>query len=181
MKKHVLLAAFAWSGLMGCERASDKIVNDNPGSNSTNAAQVKAPNPVPASPMNNNAPQETDMGVVDGAAGAPAFSFAQENHDFGTIAQGDKPQTTFTFTNTGDAPLIISNAQGSCGCTVPDWPRNPIAPGEQGEIKVSFNSSGRQGKNDKQVTLNANTIPNTRVLKITSSVLPNPNKANTAQ
>jgi hypothetical protein len=113
--------------------------------------------------------------------GTPAFSFDSEFHDFGEITEGTVAEHIFRFTNTGDAPLIISNAQGSCGCTVPDWPRNPIAPGDQGEIKVSFNSSGRQGKNDKQVTLNANTIPNTRVLKITSSVLPNPNKANTAQ
>jgi len=170
MKKHVLLAAFAWAGLMGCESASDKIVNDNPGSNSTNAAQVKASNPAPASPMNNNAPQETDMGVVDGAAGAPAFSFAQENHDFGTIAQGDKPQTTFTFTNTGDAPLIITQAKGSCGCTVPKWPTEPIAPGATGKIDVVFDSTGKSGRQAKTVTLTANTVPNTKVLSISADV-----------
>ena len=111
----------------------------------------------------------------------PVISVDKDVHNYGELEKGGDPYCEFTITNKGNEPLIISNAQGSCGCTVPDWPRNLIAPGEQGEIKVSFNSSGRQGKHDKQVHLNAHTIPNTRVLKITSSVLPNPNKANTAQ
>jgi hypothetical protein len=77
----------------------------------------------------------------------------------------------FTFKNEGEGPLIISNAQGSCGCTVPVWPRQPIAPGETGEIKVSFNSSGRAGKQDKRVTLTTNAVPQTKVLNITSQVI----------
>jgi hypothetical protein len=106
------------------------------------------------------------------AQGTPAFQFDTEFHDFGEIEEGIVAEHIFKFTNSGDAPLIISNAQGSCGCTVPDYPRTPIAPGETGEIKVSFNSAGRGGKQDKQVTLNANTVPNTHVLKITSQVKP---------
>jgi len=80
---------------------------------------------------------------------------------------------TFNFTNEGEGPLIISNAQGSCGCTVPQWPRQPIAPGATGEIKVSFNSSGRAGKQDKRVTLTTNAVPQTKVLNITSTVISN--------
>jgi hypothetical protein len=104
---------------------------------------------------------------------APAvFEFNEEFHDFGNINEGELAQTTFTFKNTGDAPLIITSAKGSCGCTVPDYPRKPIAPGESGEIKVSFDSSGRAGKQDKTVTIDANTNPRSTVLKITSNVLP---------
>lgn len=107
-------------------------------------------------------------------AGTPVFAFAEESHDFGVINEGTKAEYDFTFTNTGDAPLIISNAKGSCGCTVPQWPREPIAPGETGMIHVVFDSSGKPGAQTKQVTLNANTVPNTRVLTITAQVQPKP-------
>jgi hypothetical protein len=104
-----------------------------------------------------------------------SFEFDKEFHDFGDIEEGKTVNTTFEFTNTGDVPLVITNASGSCGCTVPDYPRTPIAPGDKGEIKVSFNSTGRPGKNDKSVTIEANTMPRTTVLKITSTVLPKTN------
>lgn len=104
--------------------------------------------------------------------GTPVFAFAEEAHDFGVINEGTKAEHDFTFTNTGDAPLIISNAKGSCGCTVPQWPREPIAPGETGIIHVVFDSSGKPGAQTKQVTLNANTVPNTRVLTIKAQVTP---------
>ncbi len=104
-----------------------------------------------------------------------SFEFDKEFHDFGDIQEGKTVNTTFEFTNTGDVPLVITSANGSCGCTVPDWPRSPIAPGETGSIKVSFNSTGRSGKNDKTVTIEANTVPRTTVLKITSNVLPKAN------
>ena len=68
----------------------------------------------------------------------PAISFESDFHDFGEIQEGEVVNYTFKFTNEGEGPLIISNAQGSCGCTVPQWPRQPIAPGATGEIKVSF-------------------------------------------
>lgn len=101
----------------------------------------------------------------------PAIAFGSDFHDFGEISEGQVVEHTFTFTNEGDGPLIISNAQGSCGCTVPVWPRQPIAPGETGEIKVSFNSAGRAGKQDKRVTLTTNAVPQTKVLNITSTVI----------
>jgi len=102
--------------------------------------------------------------------GTASFAFNEDNWDFGDITDGTVAKHTFTFTNTGDAPLIIYNAQGSCGCTVPNWPREAIAPGETGDIKVSFNSSGRKGNNNKTVTLTTNTVPNKKVLKITANV-----------
>ena len=106
----------------------------------------------------------------------PTIAFKSDFHDFGEIQEGIVAEHTFTFKNEGDGPLIISNAQGSCGCTVPDWPRNPIAPGETGVIKVSFNSKGRAGRQDKRVTLTTNAVPQTKVLNITSTVLSSENK-----
>jgi len=101
----------------------------------------------------------------------PAISFEEEFHDFGEVQEGEVVEHTFTFTNEGEGPLIISNAQGSCGCTVPDWPRQPIAPGQTGQIKVSFNSKGRAGRQDKRVTLTTNAVPQSKVLNITSTVI----------
>jgi outer membrane biosynthesis protein TonB len=97
-------------------------------------------------------------------------SFAESTHDYGTIMEGEKAEYTYVFTNTGDEPLIISNAKGSCGCTVPDWPREPIAPGEKGEVKVVFDSKGK-GKvggnpQSKRVTITANTDPANTYLTI---------------
>ncbi len=81
--------------------------------------------------------------------GAPksgaAFTFEKKYHDFGTIKAGEKVSTTFVFTNSGTAPLIISDIITPCGCTVPEWPKEPILPGEKKEIKVEFNSAGKDG------------------------------------
>ena len=101
----------------------------------------------------------------------PQFSFENDTHDFGQLIDGEKVSYSFKFTNSGDAPLIISSAKGSCGCTVPAWPKDPIEPGQSATIDVSFNSSGRNGKQNKTVTLQANTNPNRKVLRITSEVI----------
>lgn len=103
--------------------------------------------------------------------GSPAFAFEKDIHDFGSMIAGEKVSYSFQFTNTGDAPLIISNAKGSCGCTVPNWPKQPIAAGEKGTIDVTFNSAGRSGKQTKTITLTANTNPNKKQIKITSEVI----------
>ena len=104
-------------------------------------------------------------------ASVPIFQFEKETHNFGTLTEGEVGMTVFRFTNTGSVPLIISAAQGSCGCTVPTWPEAPIAPGAEGEIEVRFNSENRVGSIDKTVTLTANTVPNTKVLRITGQVV----------
>jgi hypothetical protein len=116
-----------------------------------------------------------------------SFSFAQEvaeqlgpkttiefeeiEFDWGTITQGDKASYVFKFTNTGNEPLIIKNAKGSCGCTVPQWPKAPIAPGEQGEIKVVFSSKGKMGKQSKRVTITANTDPGMSYLNVKGNII----------
>lgn len=103
----------------------------------------------------------------------PKMTFEKEFHDFGKITAGEKVTYSFKFTNTGKSDLIISTAAGSCGCTVPEFPKEPIKPGKTGYIKVQFNSEGRSGIQEKQVTIIANTIPNTNELKIKSEVLTN--------
>lgn len=100
----------------------------------------------------------------------PSIAFTQELHDFGDINEGDVVEHTFTFKNTGDAPLIISNARASCGCTVPQWPKEPIAVGEEGEIKVRFNSKGKPGMQNKTVTVTANTFPKDNRVRIKANV-----------
>jgi hypothetical protein len=87
------------------------------------------------------------------------MTFEETAYDFGTIQEGDMVKHTFNFTNTGKVPLIIQNATAQCGCTVPDWTRTPIGPGEKGEIRVEFNSKGKAGVQSKAVSVTANTQP----------------------
>ena len=87
----------------------------------------------------------------------PKISFSKEVHDYGTIKNGADGSCTFEFKNNGDSPLIISNAKGSCGCTVPDWPKEPIAPGASGVIKVSYDTM-RTGEINKSVTITSNAV-----------------------
>src|SRR5204863_8599248 len=97
----------------------------------------------------------------------PVLSFKEEIHNFGMITEGEKVKYSFSFVNTGNADLIISNAQASCGCTVPEFPKQPILPGKSGAINVIFDSSGKDGYQRKEVLIKANTIPNTKKLIIT--------------
>ncbi|MBT8195317.1 MAG: DUF1573 domain-containing protein [Bacteroidia bacterium] len=103
----------------------------------------------------------------------PEFEFNETSHSFGQIMAGQSVTHEFEFTNTGNADLIISNASASCGCTVPEFSKEPIAPNENGKIKVVFNSTGRSGMQAKTVTVIANTIPNTKVLTISADVIAN--------
>tara|TARA_Y100000816_G_C25976977_1_gene510019 strand:+ start:292 stop:759 length:468 start_codon:yes stop_codon:yes gene_type:complete len=106
-------------------------------------------------------------------AGAfPKFSFDQEEHNFGQIKDGDIVSHTFRFTNTGQAPLIISKATAACGCTVPQWPKQPIPVGGTGEIQVQFDSSNKPGMQNKVVTITANTESKVKKLLIRAQVNP---------
>ena len=126
-----------------------------------------------ATKTSNPATTSTPAGSTAKTSGTPAFTFDKTSHDFGTINEGDKVTTTFSFTNTGDADLIIVDARGSCGCTVPQYPKNtPIAPGETGSIVVSFDSSNKPGIQQKSVTLSANTATGREMLRIKSNVTP---------
>lgn len=100
----------------------------------------------------------------------PVFQFEEETHDFGTITEGEKVQYAFRFKNVGTGDLVIRSANGSCGCTVPEWPHEPVPPGGSGVINITFNSEGKNGMQHKTVTLISNTVPNTKVLNITGEV-----------
>lgn len=104
-----------------------------------------------------------------------SIQFAEMSHDFGTIDQNTTNPKTFTFTNTGEHPLIISDAKGSCGCTVPSYPKEPIAPGETGEIQVVYRPGQQKNKQTKTVSITANTEPSTTVLRISANVTPGEN------
>ena len=105
------------------------------------------------------------------------MNFEKSEHDFGTINEGDVVETSFVFTNTGNSDLTILDARGSCGCTVPEYPKNtPIAPGESGEIKVKFDSSNKPGNQAKTVTLTTNTERGRDILRIKTIVTPDPVK-----
>ena len=99
------------------------------------------------------------------------MTFEALEYNFGSVNSGDVVDHTFKFTNTGNFPLIISKANATCGCTVPEWPKAPIAPGATGEIKVKFNSKGRSNLQTKYVNITANTKPEVTRLKITGDVI----------
>ena len=103
--------------------------------------------------------------------GGPIFEFSNVVWDFGEIKQGESVDHVFRFINTGSEPLIISNAKGSCGCTVPDWPKEPILPNSVGEIAVQFNSGEKKGRQNKTVTLTTNCTPNTTILRVVGNIL----------
>jgi len=98
--------------------------------------------------------------------------FEETEFDFGDVIKGENVQTSFKFVNTGENPLIIKNAKGSCGCTVPQYPREPIGPGESAEILIEFNSAkGGTGNQNKTITVTANTDPDQFVLRIRANVI----------
>ncbi len=139
---------------------------DNAAKDSQKAEETKVSTNVINIPAEDEPIDESKLG---------AFEFENIVYNFGEITQGEKVQTTFKFKNVGKADLIITDAKGSCGCTVPIYPRNPIAPGETAEIEVVFDSNGKMGQQNKTVTLVANTQPNTTVLALKGDVL-TPNK-----
>ena len=112
--------------------------------------------------------------VAQEVANGAKIEFAKEVHDYGTVEYGGNGQCTFEFTNTGNAPLIISNAKGSCGCTVPQWPKEPIAPGATAKIAVKYDTK-RPGAINKSVTITSNAVDApTKVVRIKGTVKPKP-------
>lgn len=101
----------------------------------------------------------------------PVITFAEKEFDFGTIDQGTNVEHVFKFTNTGNAPLVIVNAKSSCGCTVPSYPKEPVAPGDTAELLVKFNGSGKN-QVSKTVTITANTEAGKETINIKAFVNP---------
>ena len=99
----------------------------------------------------------------------PIIDMKEESYNFGDVMEGELLTHTFTVKNIGNEMLIISDAKGSCGCTVSEWPRTPIRPGEESYVRVTFNSSGREGQQKK--TLITNTVPNIKVITIQANII----------
>lgn len=145
---------------MSCKDASDKINTNNnvtPASNTTKTT-------------NNNNNINAQIVENDGQAAFTWTNAGATVWDFGTIKQNESREFTFTFKNSGTEPMIISNAKGSCGCTVPKYPKEPIAPGEEGEINVKFNAGTKKGTQNKKVTITANTTPPTTILRVNGNI-----------
>lgn len=118
-----------------------------------------------------------DLVAQEVGANGPKVEFKKDTHDYGDVKYGADGTCTFEFKNTGNAPLIISNAAGSCGCTVPDWPKEPINPGKTGVITVKYDTK-RPGAINKSVTITSNaTNESTKVLRIKGNVGAKPESA----
>jgi hypothetical protein len=103
----------------------------------------------------------------------PTMDFKDTVHNFGTMREGESSTYEFEFTNNGKSPLIISSASGSCGCTVPEYPREPIQPGEKGIMKVMFNSNDKMGHQEKSVSISTNSKRGNHMLYIKADVKEN--------
>jgi hypothetical protein len=125
----------------------------------------------------NNADKSSESATVDtnstiaAKADPSIIKFSEESYDFGKITEGEKVTHVFKFYNGSMQPLIITNAVASCGCTTPTWPKTPILPGKEGEISVTFDSAGKVGLQDKQITVTANTDPAQTVVHLIGEVL----------
>jgi hypothetical protein len=158
-KQLILIAIFAFA-VIGCknQKAEEKVAD---------LKEIDA-KPVPAvsatDPLNEQKPEGP----------LAAISFPETEYDFGVVKEGQVIEHTFNFTNTGEAPLIIQNAQPSCGCTVPDWTKEAIPVGGKGYVRAKFDSNGRPNLQNKTITVIANTWPQQTVLRFKVMVTPKP-------
>ena len=170
----VALVALAVKQFTGPGTGTDSTGSVVAADNSAVAATTMDPaNPTTFDPMANTA------AVVDNKP-KTTMTFAKYEHDFGTIKQDTENKQIFKFTNTGSEPLIIESATGSCGCTVPNYPKSPIPPGGTGDIEVVYKPGKQENAQQKTVTVVANTEPKETTLRIKAQVTPgsgNPNAA----
>jgi hypothetical protein len=111
--------------------------------------------------------------VLNDTIGTPVISFASVEHDFGKIDEGEKVSCVFKFSNTGDADLVLTSVQTSCGCTVGKFSRKPIPPGGSGTIEITYDSSDRSGRQTKTITVMSNAEKKIMILRITAEVIRN--------
>jgi len=134
--------------------------------------------------QDNHAPVAAQPAAAPAAQTAPAkpapdpdagiFKFKEETHDYGEVPEGPLAETDFEFKNVGKKPITITEAHGSCGCTVPKWPTEPILPGKKGVIHVAYTTQGRPGMIMKDVTINSNAQQSPIMLHIRGTVKPKP-------
>jgi len=168
MKKVFLTLSCLTIGIATIQAQDNKRPVTNAATNSTSAAQQ--PTPPPPAPVAAPAPDPN----------AGEFKFKEDTHDFGEVPEGPLAETDFEFKNTGKKPINITEAHGSCGCTVPSWPHEPIMPGKKGMIHVAYTTQGRQGMIMKDVTINSDAKQSPMVLHIRGTVKPKPVDPNAA-
>jgi len=164
MKKIVFLLAIASVAFVSCKKgedASSKINSENPATQNQVASETTVNTPTIEG--------QTGTPVAASKDGTPVAKFDKTEHDFGTIKKGTKNETEFIVTNNGNADLVIINASASCGCTVPDYPKKPIKPGDSAPIKVAFNAN-TAGAQNKNVTLTTNTATGSEILVVKANV-----------
>jgi hypothetical protein len=170
----VMMAAFLALATVGCrDRAAEKKIAEL----ESRLAQLegnKAPATAitPATSNPSTAPEEKPKGPL------PVMQFETTDHDFGTVVEGQKVSYSYTVKNVGEVPLIIQNAQPSCGCTVPDWTKTPIPPGRTGFVKAEFDTHGKTGIQNKTITVTSNAWPKTAMVKFKAMVTPKSDGAN---
>lgn len=119
----------------------------------------------------NSEAENEDTQTDTNSTGLPEMLFIEETHDFGTITQGEKVSYSFVFKNIGGTDLVISSANGSCGCTVPTFPKEPVKAGQEGKIDVVFDSDGKSGMVEKTITLVSNCDPSNTLLTINANII----------
>lgn len=167
IKKIVYVVAIAAFAMTSCKKEETSSTSDS------STTEVAAPVTAPAVEVTGPTAETTER-VAPADGKYPIMNFEKTEHDFGKIKTGDKVDYTFNFKNTGDTDLIISKAKGSCGCTVPDYPKDPIKPGQSGKIKVSFDSANKHGQQHKTVTITTNTAKGEEKLSIKASLQDKP-------
>ena len=165
--------SFAVTLLLITGVSCDNILESRVSELERRVAQIENGAPTPTATLNTNPVNTTNAATApevkpDGPV--PEFNFASETFDFGAIPEGDVIDHVFTFTNTGEAPLIIQSASASCGCTVPSYSKEPVPVGGTGEIAVRFNSKGKKGNQAPTVTVTANTFPKVQKLRLKGTV-----------
>ena len=162
LMKTILLSGVLVVTLGSCQN-SNKGVGDAAGQSLEEPAA-----PQPGQPQD----MVTPVQVPAPSGPVTSISFSEESFNFGTVTAGEKVKHVFKFKNTGTEPLILSDVRTTCGCTVPTWPREPIAPGKSSEIVVQFDSNGKSGAQSRRVTIVANTNPPETFVSIEGEVTP---------
>lgn len=148
---------FFFSCRNNAERTAEKTIEEIKGEPKVSNSDIIR-NPVSA-----NEPEDT--------VNVAKLVFEETTFDFGEVDAGEVVTHVYNFTNTGKVPLVINNARSTCGCTVPQWPKDPIAPGDKGQIEVKFNTKNKRNKQNKPVTITANTYPATTKVYLVGNVI----------
>lgn len=148
--------------LFSCDDFAKKVKENNSNSNSNDTVN---------SLLSSSLVMNSETGEkVSSQSPMPEFNFEKDLHDFGQLIDGEKVSYSFKFTNSGNAPLIITNAKGSCGCTVPNWPKEPIMSGESGVIQVNYDEK-RVGSFNKSITITSNAKNSPQIIKVKGKIL----------